>query len=73
MDTLRFVEDYSASVSRHPKEFMNDFLLIGYMVKRMEADDAIDLFGFQLETMAVKQSKFPRAGRLIRNWVVVEY
>tara|TARA_B100000900_G_C20595060_1_gene723073 strand:+ start:357 stop:488 length:132 start_codon:yes stop_codon:yes gene_type:complete len=43
------------------------------MVKRIEADDAIDLFGFQLETMAIKKSKSPRAGRLIRNWVVVEY
>jgi len=54
METERFVEDHSASVSQHPVEFMNDFLLVGYVMERIEADDAIDLFGFQRETMAVK-------------------
>ena len=72
METERFVEDYSASVSQHPIELMNDFLLVGYVMERIEANDAIDLFGFQRETMAVKQPSFPGAGRLTRNRVVVE-
>ena len=72
METERFVEDYSASVSQHPVEFMNDFLLVGYVMERIEADDSIDLFGFQRETMAVKKPSFPGAGRLIRNRVVFE-
>jgi hypothetical protein len=49
---------------------MNDFLLVGYVMERIEADDTIDLFGFQRETMAVKKPSFPGAGRLIRNRVV---
>lgn len=72
METERFVEDYSASVLQHPVEFMNDFLLVGYVMERIEADDTIDLFGFQRETMAVKKPSFPGAERLIRNRVVFE-
>lgn len=72
METERFVEDYSTSVSQHSIEFTNDFLLVGYVMERIEADDAIDLFGFQRETMAVKQPSFLGARRLIRNRVVVE-
>jgi hypothetical protein len=51
---------------------MNDFLLVGYVMERIEADDSIDLFGFQRETMAVKKPSFPGAGRLIRNRAVFE-
>jgi len=72
METERFVEDCSASVSQHPIEFMNVFLMVGYVMERIEADGAIDLFGFQGETMVIKQPSFLEARRLIRNRVVVE-